>query len=50
METLKDQVEKLAEEKKETPLDIITQLQTAAAVTNNEELLDQLSELKWEYI
>lgn len=47
---LKTNVEKLAAEKGQTELEIITLLQAAAAKTDNEELLDDLCELKWDYI
>ena len=47
---LKANVETLATERDKTPLDIITELQIAAAQTKNETLLDALGELKWTYI
>ena len=50
MQELKANIEKLAEEENKTPLEIITQLQPAAAATGNDELLDALCELKWDYI
>lgn len=46
MEQLKASIKTLAAEKGVSELAIITQLQTAAAVTGNDELLDQLCELK----
>jgi hypothetical protein len=48
--SLKAQVEKMARDDGKTELEIITLLQVAANHTNNQELLDQLCELKWDYI
>ena len=50
MTELKQSIEQLAKERSRTPLEIITELQAAAAATDNEELLDDLCELKWDYI
>jgi hypothetical protein len=47
---LKQSVETLAEEEGKTPLEMISQLQAATVATSNEQLLDDLCELKWEYI
>ncbi len=47
---LKNNVEKFAVERNQTELEIITALQAVAAKTDNEELLDDLCELKWDYI
>jgi len=47
---LKANVEKLAAEEGKTEIEIISALQTACAVTKNDELLDALCELKWDYI
>jgi len=50
MSELKTNIEKLAKEENKTELEIITSLQAAVAAKGNEELLDELSELKWDYI
>jgi hypothetical protein len=50
MKELKNNIEILAKEEGKTELEIITQLQSVAATTGDEELLDQLCELKWDYI
>ena len=50
MDNLKAQVEQLARDKCKTEIEIITLLQVAANHTNNQELLEQLCELKWDYI
>lgn len=47
---LKKSVEIIAIENGQTELEVITALQSAAAQTDNEELLDALCELKWDYI
>ena len=51
---LKANIEKLARQQDKTQLEIITQLQTATALTdvqkNDEKLLTQLCDLKWDYI
>lgn len=47
---LQKNVETLARKAGQTELEIITQLQTAAAIINDEELLEELCELKWKYI
>lgn len=50
METLKANIEALAAEQNKTPLEIITALQAGAVKLNNNELLDALCEIKWDYI
>ena len=50
MTELQKNVETLAAEAGQTELEIITQLQAAAAVTDAEALLEELCELKWKYI
>ena len=50
METLKANIETLAAEQNKTPLEIITALQAGAVKLNNNELLDALCEIKWDYI
>ena len=50
MTELKQNIEKLAAERNQTELEIITMLQAAAAKIDNEELLEELCELKWDYI
>ena len=47
---LKTNVETLAAQEGKSPLEIITLLQTGAAASSNEELLEALCELKWDYI
>ncbi len=47
---LKINVETLAKERNATPIQIITQLQSGAAIAESDELLDALCDLKWEYI
>jgi predicted negative regulator of RcsB-dependent stress response len=47
---LKSNVEQLAKEEGKTEIEIISSLQAACAVTKNDELLDALCELKWDYI
>jgi hypothetical protein len=47
---LKNNIETLAAKENKTPLEIITQLQAGAALTENNELLDMLCEVKWDYI
>jgi hypothetical protein len=47
---LKANVETLAAQEGKSPLEIITLLQTGAAASSNEELLEALCELKWDYI
>jgi predicted negative regulator of RcsB-dependent stress response len=47
---IKQNVETLAKENGETPLEVITQLQAGAAIVKDEDLLDALCELKWDYI
>ena len=49
-EILKKNIEQLAEEEGKTELEVITELQGAAAQTGNEGLLGLLCELKWDYI
>ena len=50
MSELKANIEKLAQDEGKTELEIISQLQAMAAATDNDELLDDLCELKWDYI
>lgn len=50
MEDLKKSIEILFEAGEWTYLEIISRLQTGAAVVSDEELLDLLCELKWEHI
>ena len=50
MEDLKANIEKLAKDENKTALEIITALQSSCAATGQDELLDELSELKWDYI
>ena len=50
MTELKRSVETIAAEQGKTPLEIITTLQGVAAKTGNDELLNDLCELKSEYI
>jgi len=50
MNELKNNIETLAAQENKTPLEIITQLQAGAALTENNELLDMLCEVKWDYI
>jgi len=50
MDELQANVESLARIEGQTELQIITRLQEAAAITGNDDLLDALCELKWEYI
>jgi len=49
-ETLKQNIETIAAEKGKNEIEIITLMQTGAATTDNEELLNMLCELKWDYI
>jgi hypothetical protein len=50
VEALRTNVEALAAEENKSPLEVISMLQAAAAKTGNEELLEQLCELKWAYL
>ena len=50
LKELKDNIETLAQERNQTALEIITTLQGVAAKTGNDELLEDLCELKHEYI
>ena len=47
---LKKNIETLAKQEEKTPLEIISQLQHGATIAGNEELLDALCEVKWDYI
>ena len=47
---LKKNIIALAIEEKEMNINMVTKLQTAAASTNNEELLDLLCDIKWDFI
>lgn len=48
--TLKQMAEQLAEDEGKTILEAIGSMQAAAALVGDNELLDVLCELKWEYI
>ena len=50
MNELKKNIETLAVQENKTPLQIITQLQSGASLTENNELLEMLCEVKWDYI
>jgi hypothetical protein len=50
MEELKKNIETLAAEQNKTALEIITDLQRGANITGNEDLLEMLCEVKWDYI
>jgi hypothetical protein len=50
MEALKANIETLAAEENKTPLQIISALQAGAVKLGNNELLDALCEIKWDYI
>ena len=50
MNELRKNIETLAAQENKTSLEIITQLQAGAALTENNELLDMLCEVKWDYI
>ena len=50
MEELKAKIKTLAKEEGMTELEVITMLQTGAAKVGDEELLEALCELKWDYI
>lgn len=50
MNELKKNIETLAAQENKTPLEIITQLQHGANIAQNEELLEMLCEVKWDYI
>ena len=49
-EELKKNIEILAAEECELKINNVTKLQTAAAVEGNEELLELLCDIKWDYI
>jgi hypothetical protein len=49
MKDLKTNIEKLAKDEGKTELEVITQLQAVVAITGDEELLEELCELKWDY-
>jgi isochorismate hydrolase len=50
MNELKANVEALAKQESQTPIQIISMLQAGAAKNGNDGLLDQLCELKWDYL
>jgi len=50
MDELKKNVEQMAREEGKTELEIISDLQAACATTGDDRILDDLCELKWEYI
>lgn len=50
MKELRKNIKTLAREEAKTELEIVTLLQTGAAATDNEELLEMLCEIKWELI
>ena len=47
---LKKNIQTIATEEREMTINVITKLQGAAARENNEELLDLLSDIKWDFI
>ena len=47
---LKQNIEALAKAESKTELEIITELQAAAVLTDDEKLLNELCDLKWDYI
>ena len=47
---LKQNIEKLATEENKTEVEIISELQAGAAKMGQEEVLEALCELKWDYI
>ena len=50
MKALKANIETLAAEENKTPLQIISALQAGAVKLGNNELLEALCEIKWDYI
>jgi len=50
MRNLKTNIETIAADEGITPIEAITLLQTAAAAAGDETLLDELCEIKWDYI
>jgi hypothetical protein len=50
MEYTKDAIIELAKEEGMTELELISTLQTFAAKTDNDELLEHLCQIKWEFI
>lgn len=50
MNELKANIETLAAQEGKSALEVITMLQGAAAKTGNSELLEQLCEVKWDYL
>ena len=50
MNELRQNIEVLANQENKTPIQIIAQLQAGAVITGNDELLDALCEIKWDYI
>lgn len=47
---LKKAVEQVAKERDMNEIDVITEMQSGAAITNNEAILELLCDLKWDYI
>ncbi len=50
IDDLKKNIETLAKDKGQSPVEVISQLQSGAALVGDEALLDALCDLKWEYI
>ena len=50
MNELKTNIEALAKQENQTAIQIISMLQAGAAQTGNTDLLDQLCEVKWDYL
>ena len=50
MQALKTNIETLAAQESKSALEIITMLQAAAALTKNDEMLEMLCEVKWDYL
>ena len=49
-EELKKNIIALAKEENEMNINMVTKLQTAAAIEGNDELLDLLGDIKWDFI
>jgi hypothetical protein len=47
---LKKNIETVAAEEGKTTLEIISLMQSGCVITGNDEMLDALCELKWDYI
>lgn len=50
MKELKENIEKIAAEQGKSPLQVISELQKGAVAVKNDELLEALCEVKWDYI